>query len=611
MVTAKWQIGDWVAMRMQQLGVEDYFVVPGDFNLDFLDQLLRYPQLRMINCCNELNAGYAADGYARTSASGIAVVVVTYMVGSLSLLNAIAGAYSAGLRVIVLCGGPPSTVYSSPTIVHHSLGLADKGQSLRIYEQVTCQAIRIGSDCPWEEIDRTLDDCLRHRRPVYIEVPVDIANLRFDKPVSPERCLANLRSIKPEDSLENATTAGAIEAIQDCWSSAKCPVIILGGGIRSVLSVQMIDRLVSTLGCAAFYLLDGKSLISESHPQCGGLFWTIVSDPGVEDTVVRDADLWVTIGCQWNDLHTLKSVDVCQEAGRILAIERTVVRTPHGRVIPNTPIAGLVEGLVASSSIYQKPASMTCLQRNRMPSPASSVSSKSITVTNSHVPLPLTVDDIVAGITSVVTSQDTVFADAGESWFTASQVRLPSGADFQTQLLYSSTGWSLPAAMGCQLAKKKETHGRTILVIGDGSMQMTAQEISTMIRYRTPAVIFVINNYGYQIEEAIHCGPYNQIGGWDYTAFAESLQDINSNNSKNIDGPFRLVTAKVKTQDDLTTALAQLRRAHQELVLVECCVDPTRASAPMKKFGAKLVTRAGPQGIAVPGERDAGSTVSL
>ena len=68
------------------MGIEDFFCVPGDYNLVLLDQFLLEKKLRMINCCNELNAGYAADGYAR--AKGVAVLCVTFTVGGLSAINA-------------------------------------------------------------------------------------------------------------------------------------------------------------------------------------------------------------------------------------------------------------------------------------------------------------------------------------------------------------------------------------------------------------------------------------------------------------------------------------------------------------------------------------------
>ncbi|EMS61276.1 Pyruvate decarboxylase isozyme 2 [Triticum urartu] len=93
--SAEATLGSHLARRLVEVGVSDVFAVPGDFNLTLLDHLIAEPGLRLVSCCNELNAGYAADGYAR--AKGVGTCAVTFTVGGLSVLNAIAGAYSENL----------------------------------------------------------------------------------------------------------------------------------------------------------------------------------------------------------------------------------------------------------------------------------------------------------------------------------------------------------------------------------------------------------------------------------------------------------------------------------------------------------------------------------
>jgi pyruvate decarboxylase len=69
-------VGEYLARRLEQAGIRHYFTVTGDFNLVLLDQFLKNPRLQLIGCCNELNAGYAAEGYARSN--GIGAFVVSY-----------------------------------------------------------------------------------------------------------------------------------------------------------------------------------------------------------------------------------------------------------------------------------------------------------------------------------------------------------------------------------------------------------------------------------------------------------------------------------------------------------------------------------------------------
>src|SRR3954471_4042676 len=84
-------VGGYLAERLAQIGVKHHFVVPGDYNLVLLDQLLANRNMQQIGCCNELNCGFAAEGYARANGAGAAVV--TYSVGALSAFNAMGGAY--------------------------------------------------------------------------------------------------------------------------------------------------------------------------------------------------------------------------------------------------------------------------------------------------------------------------------------------------------------------------------------------------------------------------------------------------------------------------------------------------------------------------------------
>uniref|UniRef100_M1C3S6 pyruvate decarboxylase n=1 Tax=Solanum tuberosum TaxID=4113 RepID=M1C3S6_SOLTU len=132
-------LGCHLARRLVQIGVKDVFSVPGDFNLTLLDHLIAEPELNLIGCCNELNAGYAADGYAR--AKGVGACVVTFTVGGLSVLNAIAGAYSENLPVICIVGGPNSNDYGTNRILHHTIGLPDFSQELRCFQTVTCSQV--------------------------------------------------------------------------------------------------------------------------------------------------------------------------------------------------------------------------------------------------------------------------------------------------------------------------------------------------------------------------------------------------------------------------------------------------------------------------------------
>lgn len=88
---------------MRQLGVRSVFGVPGDFNLEFLDYIEADKGLSWVGNPNELNAAYAADGYARQTKK-ISALVTTFGVGELSALAGVAGSYSEKLGVVHIVG---------------------------------------------------------------------------------------------------------------------------------------------------------------------------------------------------------------------------------------------------------------------------------------------------------------------------------------------------------------------------------------------------------------------------------------------------------------------------------------------------------------------------
>lgn len=96
-------IGDYLLDRLVDCGIDRLFGVPGDYNLQFLDRVIAHSALGWVGCANELNAAYAADGYARIKG---AALLTTYGVGELSALNGIAGSYAEHIPVLHIVGAP-------------------------------------------------------------------------------------------------------------------------------------------------------------------------------------------------------------------------------------------------------------------------------------------------------------------------------------------------------------------------------------------------------------------------------------------------------------------------------------------------------------------------
>ncbi|OKL55901.1 hypothetical protein UA08_08953 [Talaromyces atroroseus] len=585
LASENWNIGTYLASRMETLGVKHYFAVPGDYNLHFLDELLKNENLQMIGCCNELNAGYAADGYARASPSGFAVVIITHMVGSLSVLNAIAGAYAERLKVVVINGCPKSADYDSNRIMHHTTGEVDKGQSHRIFKEVTCASVRL-QPAPdiGIQLDAVLQQCIKNSLPVYIEVPRDTVQMT---------CLPPAEFTIPARISSKDRLAAAAELIRKAWTAAKNPVILIGGFTRLYLTKDTVSSFASKLGCAVFFLPDGKSHIRNSHPQVCGVFWSKASDPEVVTTVM-ESDLWVVIGGHWSDMHTVgSSIDLEKEQSRILNLEGDHVRMPDGTSIEEVALQEVIEE-VLHSPITQNNASLKHFQLAR-----------GVTTNGFATPSldsSLTVNQIVKGLERILNKDDIVLADTGDSWFHVASMSIPDGVDVHMQVLYASIGWGLPASLGSQIAREKK--GRSILMIGDGAFQMTVQEVSTMIRMRSNAIIIILNNLGYQVETAIHDGPYNYIANWHYASLVtgmsstfhtlSSLNPYMSEEEKEELLRPAMFSMKVQTYGDLTEALNRTQKESDKLAILECCVHPDDISRMLRRFGPLLHGNAPP-----------------
>ena len=109
---------EYLVKKLEELGINEFFGLPGDYNFNILYAIENNPNTNWIGCTNELNAGYAADGYARER--GFGALVTTYGVGELSVMNAIAGSFAENVPVIHIVGTPTTKCVANKTRVHHN-----------------------------------------------------------------------------------------------------------------------------------------------------------------------------------------------------------------------------------------------------------------------------------------------------------------------------------------------------------------------------------------------------------------------------------------------------------------------------------------------------------
>ena len=546
-------VGSYLARRLQQIGLKHHFAVAGDFNLVLLDQLLTIKELEQVYCCNELNCGYSAEGYAR--ACGAAAAVVTFSVGGLSAINAIGGAYAENLPVILVSGAPNSNDRATEHLIHHTLATHDWSYQFEIAKKLTCAAVSINSatDAP-HQIDDAIRNALREKKPAYIEIACNVAST----PCAAPGPISAILSDEPSDP---ETLRAAIAAVAEFLQGKQKPILLIGSKLRAAGAEKQAIELAEALGCAVVVMAAAKSFFPEDHPQFAGIYWGEVSAPGARE-IFDWADSVLCIGTIFNDYSTVGWTAMPSGAGVLTADQRRVYLEGHdfGRIHLRDFLSGL------ASKVQKRPATMVEYQRIR-PQPQLQQAAKP--------DAKLKRTEIFRQVQALINADTTVIAETGDSWFNGMAAKLPGGARFEIEMQWGSIGWAVPATFGYAVGASSR---RIIALIGDGSFQLTAQEVAQMIRRKLPVIIFLINNHGYTIEVEIHDGPYNNIKNWDYAGLIRAF------NAEDGRGRGLRATNGKELEEAIKVAVAN----HDGPTLIECVIDRDDCSADLISWGRQV-----------------------
>jgi indolepyruvate decarboxylase len=526
----KQSIGDFLLRRLEEAGVRHLFGVPGDYNLAFMQQLEDRGAPAWVGSCNELNASYATDGYARIN--GIGALIVTYGVGALSAINGIAGAYSEHVPVICICGSLPLRAIERGDLMHHTLADREKGDFRRMFAEVTVAQSRLTPENAVAEIDRLMLTAWRRKLPVYLELPSDISYLQID---APERPLT-LEMIPSDRDNLNACTAMILERLK----AAKAPAFLLDlDAIRFGISGQIMELAerfhmpVATLNCA-------KGAVPETATQFVGTYAGRGSSPETREAI-EGSDCLLTVG--YRRIETTTGFFTEKLPTSAIHLNSSYVDTGE-KNYQGLYIAELLQSVLALSSDR-----ITKKQPPRPPKQSGFVPSND----------PLTQDAYWKAIQNFLRPGDVIVVEDGASSAGMGRVTLPEACTYITgAFVWCSIGYATGALLGVILASPGRRH---ILLTGEGSLQMTVQELSTVMRHHLKPFIFVINNSGYTVERAVlgKSAKYNDVANWRYS----ELPSVFSRDEK-------AETWVVQTSKELQQVL---EAPHSGMVLVECVMD--------------------------------------
>jgi pyruvate decarboxylase len=404
---------------------------------------------------------YAADGYARTK--GISALITTFGVGELSAINGVAGAFSEHVPIVHIVGCPSTISQRNGMLLHHTLGNGDFNVFSNMSSQISCDSARLNKPAEIaDQIDNSLRQCWIHSRPVYIMLPTDmvekkIEGARLDQPI-------DLTEPKNQEEREDYV----VDVVLRYLHAAKNPIILVDACAIRHRVLKEVRELVEKTKLPVFVTPMGKGAIDETSPTYSGVYAGTGSQPQVSEHV-ESADLVLSIGALKSDFNTagfsyrtsqLHSID-------FHSTHCTVRYSEYPGVTMRGVIRKVIERVDLSKISRQPPVKVV----NEV---AKNKDSSEI-VTQAY---------FWPRIGEYLKENDIVVTETGTANFGIWETKFPPGVTGINQILWGSIGWSVGAAQGAALAAKDMgVDRRTVLFVGDGSFQLTAQEVSTMIRH--------------------------------------------------------------------------------------------------------------------------------
>jgi indolepyruvate decarboxylase len=484
-------IGEYLIRRLLDYGIGHVFGIPGDYILQFYTMLDRSP-LEVVTTTREDCAGFAADAYARVHGMGCACV--TYCVGGLSLCNSIAGAYAEKSPVVVITGSPGLKERHNNPLLHHRV--RDFRTQYDVFEKLCIACTELHDPLiAFHEIDRVLHAAARYKRPVYIEIPRDMVGV---VPKAPHRF---------EDTHLKSDPDALAEAVSEAerWlNTCQKPAIVGGVEIHRFGLQDELLALAEGSRIPITTTMLGKSIIPEIHPLFVGLYEGAMGNSEVT-RFVEESDCLLLLGTFMTDIN-LGIYTANLDPARCIYATSEQLRVRHHH-FENVLLSDFIRELTAR---HPKPP-----QRS-IPKVQSLATEKYVLKPQE----PIRISRVIARLNESLNDSTVVIADIGDSLFAATELVIRGRTEFLSPAYYTSMGFSVPAALGTQVARPEL---RAVVIVGDGAFQMTGQELSTLIRRGYAPIVIVLDNGGYGTERYLHPGSFtfNDIQPWAYHRLPE------------------------------------------------------------------------------------------
>ena len=299
-----------------------------------------------------------------------------------------------------------------------------------------------------------------------------------------------------------------------------------------------------------------KSVISETHPLCLGVYSGSCSQAGVQEAV-ENSDCLLMFGVMLTDMAlNFKPSRFAKRQTMRVSVENLEVRN---HTYKHVNFADFTNALFESPNIESRTRTPVIKLPREEYAPVAETK--------------LTTSRFFEKVNSIISEDMAIVADIGDSLFGAIDLQVHHRNTFLSPAYYTSMGTSIPSAIGVQLANPKV---RPIVLVGDGAFQMSCVELSTIYRLGLNPIVFVLNNGGYNTERFLLEGKFNDIANWDYHKITEMIGGGSG--------------AVVNTEGELEEAVNQALHS-KELFIINVTLEPKDISPALKRMTDGLSKR--------------------
>jgi indolepyruvate decarboxylase len=516
-------VAQYVVQRLAALGIKHVFGVPGDYSFPLDIAIENNTSLTWVGCSNELNAAYAADGYARIN--GAAILCTTYDVGSAAALAGVMGCKAERVPVFHLSGAPSTQLQLLKLRMHHSYGDGNLSQFYHYHDVSVCASVTLTPETAVSELEDVIKKAASQRMPVYIEISEDSARTPIvETPPFPTTPFSQM-PIFSGDPDKSALDA-ALKAIQDRIKEANYTVILASFTIARYGLIEQLKALLKTTKIPVATTGMSKGLMSESDKQWDKQWIGMYNGTFSPDisAFLDKADLVLDLGgvifCDGETGEFSKLID----PAKVITVfpDKVEIGCSAGNCGPNPisyssiSIKDILEGLTQNS-----PHGKQILLPKKLPAEGANLGLEWEKLER------LLERQIFGQLLGLLQTGDILMTDTGVGDLIATFLALPDGVEFQHALLWGSIGWGTGAALGAALADPSR---RVILIQGDGGHQCTVNQIGTMGKYEVNPIIIVLNNDIYGVEEVVmgNANPrqsreFDRIAQWDYCKIPDAM----------------------------------------------------------------------------------------